>query len=65
VYTIPQVSQYPDEIAYIPTFHPELSAAGDLVVSYNIDTTSGLAATEDNIHEYQPQFIELATGSDG
>ena len=28
VYTIPQVSQYPDEIAYIPTFHPELSGPG-------------------------------------
>jgi hypothetical protein len=63
VYNIPQVNEYPDEVAYIPTFHPELSTAGDLVVSYNIDTTDGLLATEANVHEYQPQFLQLNTGS--
>ena len=63
VYTIPQVTQYTDEIAYIPTFHPELSPAGDLIVSYNIDTTSGLAATEEDVHQYQPQFIDVSTGT--
>ena len=41
VYTIPQVSQYPNEIAYIPTFHTELSGPGNLIVSYNVDTTPG------------------------
>lgn len=41
VYTIPQITQYTDEIAYIPTFHPELSGAGGMVISYNINTTSG------------------------
>jgi hypothetical protein len=61
VYTIPQVAQYSDEVAYIPTFHPELSSPGNLVVTYNIDTTNGLQATEDNVHQYQPQFIELNT----
>jgi hypothetical protein len=58
VYTIPQVSQFPDEIAYIPTFHPELSGNG-LVISYNIDSLDGLTPLEENIHLYQPQFLEL------
>jgi len=62
VYTIPQVDEYYDEIAYIPTFHPELSSTGHLVVSYNIDTTSGLTATEENVHEYQPQFLDISAG---
>ena len=63
VYTIPQINEYYDEIAYIPTFHRELSAPGNLVVSYNIDTTSGLTATEENVHQYQPQFLDVGTGS--
>jgi hypothetical protein len=63
VYTIPQISEYHDEVAYIPTFHTELSSPGSLVVSYNIDTTDGLVATAGNIHAYQPQFLELSTGS--
>jgi hypothetical protein len=62
-YSIPQVAQYADEIAYIPTFHPELSSPGSLVVSYNIDSTNGLVALEQNVHQYQPQFIQLDTGS--
>jgi hypothetical protein len=62
VYTIPQISQYPDELAYIPTFHPELSAQGSVAVSYNINTTAGLATLEKNVHQYQPQFLQLHTG---
>jgi hypothetical protein len=57
VYTIPQVSEYPGEVAYVPTFHPELSQNG-LVVSYNVNNSSG-SATQD-IHEYQPQFLLLS-----
>jgi hypothetical protein len=59
VYTIPQVSEYQDEIAYIPTFHPELSTNG-LVISYNIDSLDGLSALTENIHQYQPQFLEVS-----
>ena len=59
VYTIPQIHQYQDEIAYMPTFHPELSDAGGLVVSYNIDTTNGLSALAQNVHAYQPQFLQV------
>jgi hypothetical protein len=59
IYAIPQVAQYHDEIAYIPTFHPELSSDGHLVISYNLDTTDGLAALEQNVHEYQPQFLQV------
>jgi hypothetical protein len=63
VYSIPQVAQYADEIAYIPTFHPELSSPGSLVVSYNIDSMDGLPALEQDVHQYQPQFIQVGTGS--
>jgi len=63
VYTIPQINEYQDEIAYIPTFHPELSSEGSLIVSYNIDTTNGLADVEQNVHQYQPQFLQLTMGA--
>jgi hypothetical protein len=29
------------------------------VISYNLDTTDGLAALEQNVHEYQPQFLQV------
>jgi hypothetical protein len=60
VYTIPQVNEYPDEIAYIPTFHPELSSHG-LIISYNVDSLSGLSALEQDVHQYQPQFLQLSS----
>jgi hypothetical protein len=59
VYTIPQITQYTDEIAYIPTFHPELSGAGGMVISYNL---GDLTFLERDVHEYQPRFIELNPG---
>ncbi len=58
VYPIPQVSQYPDEIAYTPTFHPELTDQGGLVLSYDINSTSSGAVLQ-NVHQYQPQFLVL------
>jgi hypothetical protein len=58
IYTIPQTTEYPDEYAYIATFHPELSANG-LVVSYNIDSLDGLSALEKDDHQYQPHFIVI------
>jgi hypothetical protein len=63
VYTIPQVTEYDNELAYIPTFHPELSSPGDYVISYNVDTTDNLPAIEQNVHEYQPQFLNVVAGS--
>jgi hypothetical protein len=60
IYTIPQVNEYPNEIAYIPTFHPELSSHG-LIISYNVDSLSGLSALEQNVHQYQPQFLQLSS----
>ena len=63
VYTVPQIDEYQDEIEYIPTFHPELSSGGSLIVSYNIDTTNGLADVEQNVHQYQPQFLQLNMGA--
>ena len=63
VYTIPQITEYSNEIAYMPTFHTEISSPGDLVVSYNIDTLNGLSASEQNVHDYQPQFLDVGTGS--
>ena len=63
MYTIPQVTQYPDEIAYMATFHTDLSSPGNLIVSYAINSTAGLTALEQDVHQYQPQFLRLTTGS--
>ena len=57
VYTIPQIAEYPGEVAYTPTVHPELSQSG-LVVSYNINNTDSASVLQDD-HEYQPQFLML------
>jgi hypothetical protein len=62
LYAIPQVSQFANEVAYIPTFHPELSGSGGMVISYNIDNTGDLPALEQDVHEYQPQFLQLNAG---
>jgi hypothetical protein len=58
VYTIPQLTEYPNEIAYSPTFHPELSQSG-LVISYNINNSTSGSVLQ-NVHEYQPQFLLLS-----
>jgi hypothetical protein len=60
VYSVPQVSEYSNEIAYIPTFHPEIGGGG-LVISYNIDTLGSLADLEQDVHAYQPQFLQLGS----
>jgi hypothetical protein len=59
VYSIPQIKRFHHELAYIPTFHPELSPSDAVVVSYNVDTTDGLSATRRDVHTYQPRFLEL------
>jgi hypothetical protein len=58
VASIPQMTQYPGEIAYAPTFHPELTGQGGLVVSYCINSTTAGALQQD-VHQYQPQFLLL------
>jgi hypothetical protein len=58
IYSIPQVSEYPNEIAYTPTFHPEIGGQGGLVLSYDINNTVTGADTS-NMHEYQPQYLVL------
>ena len=58
MYTVPQIDDYHDEIAYGPTFHPELTGNG-LIVSYNIDTTDPLSVLEQEVHAYQPQFLQI------
>jgi len=64
VYTIPQVTEYPNEIAYIPTFHPEITGQGGLVVSYNTNnpgssSNPGPSAVLGNVQEYRPHFLVL------
>jgi hypothetical protein len=59
VYTVPEVTQYPNEIAYTPTFHPELSGTSGLVISYSVNSLNGLNALKQNIHQYQPRFLLL------
>ena len=58
IYSIPEVSQNPDELAYMATFHPELTSDG-LVTSYDINSLDGLSALEQNDHLYQPRFIVI------
>jgi hypothetical protein len=60
VASIPEITQYHNEMAYIPTFHPELSnSTTGLSVSYNVNTTDGFGALAQNIHQYQPRFMQL------
>ena len=58
VYSIPQLGEYQNEIAYAPTFHPELTGQGGLVVSYSINSLTDGAIFQ-NVHQYQPQFLLL------
>lgn len=58
VYPIPQTATYRNEIAYMATFHPELTATG-LVTSYNIDSTHGLSALVRNVRKYKPYFVVI------
>lgn len=63
IYTLPEITgpqAYKNEIAYLPTVHPELGEAGRIIVSYNINTTDGFAAYKSNIHVYQPRFLTLS-----
>jgi len=60
VYSIPQVPGLADQIAYIPTFHPELSMSSVNVISYNVNSTVGLAALQGDIAGYQPHFVTLS-----
>ena len=59
LYVIPEIKQYAGEMAYFPTFHPELSSGDQLIVSYNIDTTVGYAVLLHDIHSYQPRFLTI------
>lgn len=59
VYRVPQTEHFRGEIAYNATFHPELSDQSGWVLSYNIDNTRGLSALEQNVRQYQPQFLLL------
>jgi hypothetical protein len=63
VYAIPQVKHLRHEFAYIPTFHPEISDPGAVVISYNLDTTDGLKALRHDMHRYQPRFLLIGPGS--
>jgi hypothetical protein len=58
VFPIPQTASYANEIAYMATFHPELTTAG-LVTSYNIDSTDGLSALKRNDRKYKPHFVVI------
>jgi len=59
VYSVPQIQGLPGQVAYIPTFHPELSRPDVPVISYNVDTTDGLSPLQEDIHGYQPRFVLL------
>jgi hypothetical protein len=63
IYTIPEISEYPHEFAYMATFHPEISDRGELVTSYSVNSLDGLSALKLNDHQYQPHFIQIAAGT--
>jgi hypothetical protein len=63
VYAIPPVAGLVDQLAYIPTVHPELSRRGGEVISYNVNSAAGLSALQTDIHGYQPHFIVLRSGA--
>jgi hypothetical protein len=63
VYAIPQVAHIRHEFAYIPTFHPEISDPGAVVISYNLDTTDGLGVLRHDMHRYQPRFLLVGLGT--
>jgi hypothetical protein len=58
VYSIPQVG-IAHQIAYMPTFHTEISGGDGVVISYNVNTTDGLPPLHKDIHGYQPHFVLL------
>ena len=60
IYSLPETTEYPDEFAYMATFHPEISDNGGLVLSYSVNSLDGLSALEQNAHEYQPHFIQIS-----
>jgi hypothetical protein len=64
VYSIPQI-RIRNELAYIPTFHPELSGDGAVVISYNVDTTDALPALVRHVHDDQPRFVRLIADPEG
>ena len=57
--TIPEIQEYNNEVAYTPTFHPELTGNG-LLVSYNVDSLNGMNALEQTVHTYQPRFLQVS-----
>lgn len=60
VYVIPEIKEYAGEMAYFPTFHPELASKDQLVVSYNLNTVRGYSVLLQDIHSYQPVFITIS-----
>ena len=60
VFNIPEVGLHSGEFAYFPTFDPELSpGAGVLVVSYDINNTGLFPVLLQDVHMYQPRFLDL------
>jgi hypothetical protein len=64
VYTIPETTEYPNEYAYIATFHPELRGDG-VITSYNVDSLNGFSALVQNNHQYQPSFVQITSSTLG
>ncbi len=59
IYSIPEITEYPNEFAYMANFHPEISDDGELVTSYSVNSLNGLSAVKQNDHLYQPRFIVI------
>jgi hypothetical protein len=61
VYAIPNVKGLSNQVAYIPTFHLELSSGTDRVISYNVNSADSSSLHRADVHGYQPRFVVLGS----
>jgi len=59
LYECPEVARIPDVYVYNAKAHPHLSAPGELIVSYNVNSSIGLGWNFDNADIYRPRFIRI------
>lgn len=59
VYRCPEADTDPDTFCYNAKAHPHLSAPGELLVSYNVNTFDFWGAFFDDADIYRPRFIRL------
>ncbi len=59
VWTTPEINEPPGLLPYNAKAHPNLSAPGELLISYNTITVDFWNDIQKNAHIYRPRFIKL------